>query len=397
MSSTFATLPANRKSNPTPFTVAIPEEQLSDFRKLLELSKIGPKTYENELTDGRFGISRDWLVQAKEEWLKWDWRTCEKHINSFPNFTQPITENGDVFNIHFVALFSQKPDAIPLLCLHGWPGNFLEFYSILRILAERYTPETLPYHVIVPSLPGYAFSSPPPLERDFQLQDIASIMNSLMTELGFGSGYAVQGGDIGSKVSRVLAATFDTVKAVHINFCIMPEPEGIKDSDISEVEKQGLERSRIFKALSSSYALQHATKPSTIGLVLASNPIALLAWIGEKFLAWTDEDPPMDEILSSVTLYWLTETFPRSIYPYRQLFTPGLIGAHENPEWYIKKPFGYSFFPKELAPIPQAWAKTTGTLEFYRQHESGGHFAAMEKPEILLADVEEFLKQVWKQ
>lgn len=121
-------------------------------------------------------------------------------------------------------------------------------------------------------------------------------MNSLMIELGFGNGYAVQGGDIGSKVSRVLAATFDTVKAVHsksgdklnkeyailrsnaVNFCIMPEPEGIMDSDISEVEKQGLERSGIFKALGSSYALQHATKPSTIGLVLASNPIALLAW-----------------------------------------------------------------------------------------------------------------------
>lgn len=117
-----------------------------------------------------------------------------------------------------------------------------------------------------------------------------------MIELVFGSGYAVQGGDIGSKVSRVLAATFDTVKAVHsksrdkmseayailtpdtVNFCIMPEPEGIKDSDISEAEKQGLERSSTFKAFGSSYALQHATKPSTIGLVLASSPIALLAW-----------------------------------------------------------------------------------------------------------------------
>lgn len=114
-----------------------------------------------------------------------------------------------------MALFSQKPDAIPLLCLHGWPGNFLEFYSIMEILAQRYTPETLPYHIVVPSLPGYAFSSPPPLTRDFQLQNIASIMNTLMIELGFGNGYAVQGGDIGSKVSRVMAATFDTVKAIH--------------------------------------------------------------------------------------------------------------------------------------------------------------------------------------
>lgn len=114
-----------------------------------------------------------------------------------------------------MALFSQNPDAIPLLCLHGWPGNFLEFYSILEILTQRYTPETLPYHIVVPSLPGYAFSSPPPLTRNFQLQNIASIMNTLMIDLGFGNGYAVQGGDIGSKVSRVMAATFDTVKAIH--------------------------------------------------------------------------------------------------------------------------------------------------------------------------------------
>lgn len=194
-----------------------------------------------------------------------------------------------------MALFSQKPDAIPLLCLHGWPGNFLEFYSILEILTQRYTPETLPYHIVVPSLPGYAFSSPPPLTRDFQLQNIASIMNTLMIELGFANGYAVQGGDIGSKVSRVMAATFDTVKAIHsklqagvskntiltpdvVNFCIMPEPEDIKDAQISDIEKEGLKRADTFLNLGSSYALQHATKPSTIGLVLASNPIALLAW-----------------------------------------------------------------------------------------------------------------------
>ncbi|TFB01656.1 Putative epoxide hydrolase [Trichoderma ghanense] len=382
----FADLPISRKSTPAPFTVAIPEQQLVDFHTLLKLSKIGPRAYENELTNGRFGISRDWLVKAKAEWENWDWRKYEARINSLPNFTLPITEGGDTFNIHFVALFSQKKDAIPLLFLHGWPGNFMEFYSISEILSNRHTPETLPYHIVVPSLPGYAFSSPPPLTRDFRLQNMASVMNTLMVELGFGNGYAVQGGDIGSKVARVMAATFDSVKAIH---------KGTKDSQISQVEKRGLERADDFLKLGSSYALQHATKPSTIGLVLASNPIALLAWIGEKFLAWTDEDPPLDEILASVTLYWLTETIPRSIYPYRQLFTPGVVGAHENPQWHINKHFGYSFFPKELAPIPRAWAETTGTIEFYRQHESGGHFAAMEKPEVLLADVEEFLRQVW--
>ena len=142
-------------------------------------------------------------------------RPTEARINSVPNFTLPIQHEGQDYTVHFVALFSKKQDAVPLLLLHGWPGNFMEFLSILDILKKRYTPETLPYHIVVPSLPGYAFSSPPPLDRDFQLQDMAAILHSLMVELGFGEGFIVQGGDLGSKTSRVMAATYDTVKAVH--------------------------------------------------------------------------------------------------------------------------------------------------------------------------------------
>ncbi|KAJ5619978.1 hypothetical protein N7510_003962 [Penicillium lagena] len=395
MSSSFATYPKTMKSSPTPFQVSIPEEQLNEFRQLLRLSKIGPKTFETEQCDGRFGVTRDWLVNAKAKWEEWDWRQYESRINSLPNFTVRIEDNNETFTVHFMALFSQKQDAVPVILLHGWPGNFMEFFSILQILSKQFTPETLPYHVIVPSLPGYAFSSPPPLTRDFQIQDVARIMNSLMRELGFSNGYVVQGGDIGSKISRVMAATYDEVKAIHINFCIMPRPDGINDETVTILEKEGLKRSDEFLRLGSSYALQHATKPSTIGLVLATNPLSLLAWIGEKFLDWTDDNPPLDEILASVTLYWLTETFSRSIYPYRQLFTPGVVGAHENPEWYIKKPFGFSWFPKEIAPIPRSWVATTGNLVFYRAHKQGGHFAAVEKPEVLLADLLEFITQVW--
>ncbi|KAH7379160.1 Alpha/Beta hydrolase protein [Phaeosphaeria sp. MPI-PUGE-AT-0046c] len=397
MTPEFTKCPPTARCNPTPFQVSVPESQLEELRQLLKLSKIGPKTFETEQSGADFGITRDWLIQAKAEWEAFNWRTVEDKINGLPNFKIPIQEKNDTFDVHFVALFSQRSDAIPILLLHGWPGNFMEFSYILNYLARTYTPETLPYHLVVPSLPGYAFSSPPPLTRDFQLQNIASIMNSLMVELGFEGGYAVQGGDIGSKVCRVMAATYDTVKAIHINFCIMPRPQFVESLNISYTERKGIERFEEFKRLGSAYALIHATKPSTIGLVLAANPLSLLAWIGEKFLAWTDEDPPLDDILSSVSLYWLTETFPRSIYPYRQLFTPGVIGAHENPEWFIKKPFGFSFFPKELAPIPRAWAATTGKLVFYREHRSGGHFAAMERPLVLLKDLEDFLAEVWKQ
>lgn len=149
-------------------------------------------------------------------------------MNSFPQFTTEI----EGLTVHFAALFSQREDAVPIALLHGWPGkyilcpskhtcqpalisytgNFVEFYPILQLFSEEYSPETLPFHLIVPSLPGYTFSSGPPLDRDFGLVDIARVVDQLMKDLGFGSGYVIQGGDIGSFVGRVLGVSFDACK-----------------------------------------------------------------------------------------------------------------------------------------------------------------------------------------
>ena len=130
----------------------------------------------------------------------------------------PLKQKNDDFTIHFVALFSERHDAIPILMLHGWPGSFLEFLGVLALLKNRYNPSTLPYHVIIPSLPGWAFSSKPPLHRDFTCNDVAEIMNTFMLNLGFDA-YVAQGGDIGSFIARILGATYDECKAVH---CMYP-------------------------------------------------------------------------------------------------------------------------------------------------------------------------------
>jgi microsomal epoxide hydrolase len=245
---------------------------------------------------------------------------------------------------------------------------------MLDILRTRYTPDSLPYHLIAPSMPGYTFSTPPSINKDFDLGDIARLFNKLATTaLNFPS-YVVQGGDIGSKVGRVMAAEHPACQAVHINFCIMPPPANVDPSDVSALEKNGLKRASEFHRLGSAYALEHATAPSTIAFAISSNPISLLAWIGEKFLAWTDAStrPSLDTILESVSLYWFTSSFSTTIYPYRHLFTPGVTGAHENPKWYVHKPMGFSWFPKELAPIPRAWVATTGNLVFHREHDKVG-------------------------
>jgi microsomal epoxide hydrolase len=220
--SSFSDLPAKASLKPKPFKAHVSDQELSDFKQLLKLSKIGPKTYENSVADVKdftsFGISRDWLAETKAYWeTKYDWRKTEDRINGYPNFTVPVqdAETGFTFDIHFLALFSKKTDAVPVLLLHGWPGSPLEFLGALSVLMEKYTPETLPYHVVVPSLPGYAYSSGPPLDQNFNTEGIARVMDKLMIGLGFGGGYITQGGDIGSFVSRVLAVNAESCLAAH--------------------------------------------------------------------------------------------------------------------------------------------------------------------------------------
>ncbi|KAL6920604.1 hypothetical protein ACHAP8_007378 [Fusarium lateritium] len=391
MADSYAQVPSGALVQPRPFKVTIDDEKVDELKLLIKLGKIAPPTYESTQKEKNFGITHQWLTDAKAAWMKFDWRAAEKHINSYNHWIVPIHDTKGAFDMHFTGIFSKKPDAVPLVMVHGWPGSFLEFLKILSILKNRYTPETLPYHVIVPSLPGFAFSSKPPMDKDFGAEDFTRLINTLMVQLGFGSGYIAQGGDLGSMVARQLVANYEECKAMHINLCMIPEPADVK-GEITEAEKKALVRGEEFAKRGSAYAMTHATKPSTIGLVLSSSPLALLAWIGEKFRDWTDEEPPIDETLTSVSLYWLTDTFPTSIYAYRQI--PAFGGAPARPEPKITKPFGYSWFPQEIAPKPVAWAATLGNLVYYKRHERGGHFAALERPEELLEAVDEFVKQI---
>ncbi|THY26078.1 alpha/beta-hydrolase [Aureobasidium pullulans] len=378
------------------------------LKALLRITPIASQTYESSLPDAdrRFGIRHDWLLKAIKEWRDtFDWRKHEVHMNTFDHFHMNIDDKVGNFHIHFVAMFSKKKDAVPLMLLHGWPGSFLVFLPTLDKLRKRYLADDLPYRLIVPSLPGYAFSSPPPVDSEFGIEDVARVMNQLMLNLGFDNGYMLHSGDVGSKIARVMAVKHDTCKGrcyattfgAMLTFTAIHNcPDDISNMECSATEEEGLQRGREFLRTSSSYAVQHATKPSTIGFVLSSNPVALLAWIGEKYLAWTEEDPPMSLILESVSLYWLTQCAATCLWPYRIFHTPGVNG---NPHSMIKykipasKPFSYSYYPHELYPVLRSWAATTGNLSFFRAHQKGGHFAAVEQTEAFLKDLEEFVQE----
>lgn len=402
----YSSLPTGASLNPKPFKAHVPEEKLQLLKDLVKLSPIAEPTYENTGAGRHFGMTREYLAKAKQEWsTNFDWRKQEDRINSFPNFTVPIKDDqGIEIDVHFLALFSKKKNAIPIAFYHGWPGSFLEFLALLDLLKQKYpTPEDLPYHVIVPSLPGYAFSSGPPVDKDYGKNEAAACLDKLMRGLGF-SKYLAQGGDIGSFISRIQAATSDACVGMHLNMVAMGPPANKDQLKIDEVEMKALPRGQGFMEHGAAYALEHGTRTATIGLALAASPIAMLSWIGEKFLEWTDQDPSLEQILTSVSLYYLTDTFPRCLYFYRDQ------GSNESPrrtnmtEWtkgreappYLDKPLGYSFFPNELFPVPGSWVGTLANLVHYKRHESGGHFAAMERPDVLLEDVEEWIPKAWE-
>ncbi len=238
-------------------------------------------------------------------------------------------------------------------------------------MQKKYTPETLPYHLVIPSLVGYAYSSGPPTTKDWDTKDTTRIMHSALMELGFERGFVTQGGDIGAGVSLVLATDYDACKACHLNFVPVRGSKDMPMDGVNEVEMAGLARAQAWIQSGMAYAQEHGTRPGTIGLVLSSSPLALLTWIGEKYLEWTDEDPSTEEILRAVSLYWLTDTFPRAIYPYRAYFGSKAQANQSSDDLksYCEKPMGYSYFPKELMPTPVVWAKTKGNLVWNRQHD----------------------------
>ncbi|OAA79204.1 epoxide hydrolase [Akanthomyces lecanii RCEF 1005] len=402
--SDYSKLPAAATLTVHSFTAHASEEKVQHFKQLLELSPIGPAVYENTQHGRAYGITRDWLKEAKEKWLNsFNWRKYEERINSFPNFKAKVKDaDGSSLDMHFMGLFSEKADAIPIVFLHGWPSSFASFMDILDHLKNKYSAKDLPYHVVVPSLPGYAYSSSLPTEKDYALDKAAGAIDNLMIGLGFKSGYLAQGGDLGSFISRILTMMSDSCKGMHVNMMTIPGGEEPKD----DLEKAALDKAKEVVDTGMAFALEQGTRPATIGLALSSSPLALLSWIGEKMLAWTDQDPPLEKILETVTLYWMTDTISRSFWHNR-----AMAGAGDEPKMarisvltsmsmiklpFVQKPTGYSMFAHEIVPVPRSWAAKTCNLVFFKHHEAGGHFAAMEQPLALLEDVEDFVKVAWK-
>ncbi|KAK0649065.1 Alpha/Beta hydrolase protein [Cercophora newfieldiana] len=255
--------------------------------------------------------------------------------------------------------------------LHGWPGSWLEFGGVLELLAEKYTTETLPYHVVVPSIPGYGLSTRGEEDtRELTMEGASEALNSLMVALGFDA-YVAQGGDVGSFLSQTMCGLFDECKAFHL-----------ADIPLSADEEKSMELVTAWATTGSAYAFEHGTRPSTVSLALNTNHLGMLACSSNGA---TIGMTPCPSTPSSPWYYWFTESYGRALWAYRALAR--VIGGPLPPMPMSKtKPFGFS------ATVPLPWAEFLfPNLVFYGPHERGGHFAALQEPEAFLSDIEQFL------
>ncbi|KAF2462450.1 putative epoxide hydrolase [Lineolata rhizophorae] len=402
----FGRVPEAAKVKQHSCELDVPPSTLTELRSLVNAAELGPETCENVWPGAasKYGLTHSWMKEAVQNWgdeTLFNWSEIQNSINSVPHFTTTVEHCNRSYTVHYTALFSERSDAIPIVNIHGWPGCFLEFLGIMNKLQSEHTPSTLPYHFIVLSMPGYTFSSGPPLEReDFNVYDVSRIFQSVLAQLGFSDSpdkkYIVAGGDIGSRVARGLAVLDPACAGVHLNFCADLPMLSYSRENLSDHDRRRLQRLDEFMREGIGYGMMHATRPATLGFVLSSSPVALLAWLAEKYISWADEDttPSTETILTFVTLYWLTQTLPRSIYPYRSDFAPSeRVPSHGHPAWNIPagKAFGYSDFPNEIQPVPKEWVEKTGRLSWYNVHDKGGHFAALERPEAVLLDLKNFV------
>lgn len=369
-----------------PFTVAIAEEQLQDLdRRLARTRWPEPETCRG----WDQGIPLDYTRDLAGYWASgYDWRRFERRLNEWPQFTTLI----DGIEIHFVHRRSPRADALPLVISHGWPGSIVEFHKVIDALADPASHGGRAedaFHVVVPSLPGYGFSGKP-AGTGTSAERIGRMWGQLMERLGYDR-YVAQGGDWGSIITQSMGQTETSHCAgIHITMPIVtPDPATM--DQLTPREQSALEAMTYYNQWDSGYSKQQSTRPQTLGYGLADSPVGQMAWIVEKFYAWTDCEKDgvrhpehvvtRDELLDNVMLYWLTNSAVSSARLYWESFsTPGM-----GP---IAMPVGCSIFPREIFRCSRRWAEQRySNLVYWNELDRGGHFAALEQPALFLDEV----------
>ena len=318
----------------------------------------------------------------------YDWRRFERRLNSWPQFTTDI----DGMEIHFIHRRSPRADALPLVISHGWPGSVAEFHKVIDALADPAAHGGRAedaFHVVAPSLPGYGFSGKP-ASTGTSVEKIGRTWGQLMSRLGY-ERYVAQGGDWGALITQSMGQTETTHCAgIHINMPIVAPDPATMDA-LTPQEQSALAALTFYSEWDSGYSKQQSTRPQTLAYGLADSPVGQMAWIVEKFYAWTDcerdgsKHPEhvlsRDELLDNVMIYWLGNSAASSARLYWESFNKPNMAA-------IDMPVGCSLFPKEIFRCSRRWAEQRfSNIIHWNELERGGHFAALEQPELFLNEL----------
>ena len=334
------------------FRIDIPQAELDDLR-----DRLGRTRWPDQLpgVGWDYGIALDDVRELAEYWRTgYDWRVHERRLNSFPQFTTEI--DGQV--VHFLHVRSASPGAMPLIMTHGWPGSVVEFMEIIGPLTDPGAHGGDPgdaFHMVVPSIPGFGFSGPT-RERGWNVTRVARAWDSLMGRLGY-QRYGAQGGDWGSAISRELGVIVpEQMIGVHLNM-LSPYVSGDLPADLSDSDRARVERLRRFRLAGSGYSAIQSTRPQTVGYGLTDSPAGQLGWIAEKFGEWTDgglSAVDRDQMLTNISVYWLTRTAGSSARLYYESRQAGPDGRLARP---VIVPTGIAQYPGEITRPPRDWAE----------------------------------------
>jgi epoxide hydrolase len=373
------------------FEIRVDDSVLGELRERLSRTRFPDQI---EGTGWEYGIPTGYLAELVRYWMEdYDWRAEEARLNRFDHFRTTV----DGQSIHFLHARSGRTDAFPLLLTHGWPGSVVEFLDVVPKLAD---PEGFggdgadAFDVVVPSLPGYGFSGPT-RSTGWDEERIARAFAELMSRLGY-SRYGAQGGDWGAQVTTRIAL-FDPghCAGIHLNMPIGVQPEEVWT--LTEEEQADLAAMRRFVKEESGYANEQGTKPQTIGAALNDTPAGLLGWIVEKFRAWSDcdGDPEScftrDQLITNVMVYWVTGTIASSA---RLYWESRHATAASGPLPYVEVPTGVARYPKEVLRWPRSWVEAQYRVVHWAAMDRGGHFAAMEQPDLFVDDVRSFFRGI---
>ncbi|MGB0920740.1 MAG: epoxide hydrolase family protein [Alphaproteobacteria bacterium] len=379
-------------STATPFTINIPQERLDRI-----MGRVADYEWHEMPANGgwAYGTNMPYLQELCTYWQNdYDWRAVEKELNRFNHFTAPVEANGEVLDIHFIHEKGSGSNPRPLIITHGWPGSFVEFMDVIEPLAhpERFGGrEEDAFDVIVPSLPGYGFSGKP--ANPIGPRITAEYWNTLMVDvLGYDS-YFAQGGDWGSAVTSNLGRHHgQNCKGIHLN--MMAFRPGTQHPPETEEDQQWLDTGKMVFEMEGAYFRLQMTKPQTLSYGMMDSPVGQAAWILEKFNTWSETQGDdvesaytKEQLLTNIMIYCVTRSFNTAAWMYRGMIEEGGGSFSDNER--VETPTGVGNFPGDvLAKWPRrAWSEKVYNIVHWTDIPKGGHFAAMEQPELFIEDV----------